>query len=170
MNTLSHLTFSLSWETTGHFPNGADLDIAAFMLSPDKKIPDAQHFVFYNNLYSPAKALFLEEDDRTGQRGETMTIDLSRLTENIEEIILVAGVFNGKEKGISFGKMRNAVATLKDTQSGVEICRYILNTAFPNAITMEFGRLFYRLNRWRFESLGVGYEDGFNRFLDKFVD
>lgn len=170
MILLSQLTYSLTWETTGNFPNGIDLDIAAFMLSPVKKIPEAQYFVFYNNRFSPSKSVFLEEDDRTGQRGETMSIDLSRVEEGIEEIILVAGVFKGKEKSIPFGHLRNAVAILKDANTGVEICRYILNTAFPNSSSMEFGRLYYRLNRWKFESLGVGYEDGFNRFLDKFAD
>lgn len=166
---MTRLTFSLSWETTKESPHGLDLDIAAFMLSAEKRIPEARNFVFYNNISCPDKAIFLAEDDRTGQIGETMNIDLTRIPSHIEEIILVAGVFEGKQKSITFGDTRNAVAILTEDDTRTEICRYILNTAFPNAVTMEFGRLFYRFNRWRFEALGIGYADGFSRFVDKFV-
>ena len=169
MLTLGNLSFSISWETTIQFPHGLDLDLGAFMLAGDKKIPDAGRFVFYNNRYATEKALFLEEDDRTGQMGETISLDLNRVKPDVEEIILVISVFNGKEKGITFGDTRNAVAILRNIDTNTEICRYVVNTACPNSVGMEFGRLFYRFNRWRFESLGVGYEDGFPYFLDKFA-
>lgn len=167
--SLTHLTFSLSWQVSPPNLQGIDMDIAAFLLAEDKKIIDERGLVFYHNPQSPDAAVQLSFDDRIGKEGEIMHLDLTKIDPKIEEIILVASIYEGKEKGISFGKASRATLMLSDDDSTTLLKQSFLHTEFMNETAIEFGRLFFRFGRWRFEGLGIGYVGGLERFVDKYV-
>lgn len=167
--SLSQLSLSLSWQAVGSLQYGIDLDIAAFMLAEDKKIPDERFLVYYHNPQSADGAIQLSFDDRQGGEGEMMEIDLTKVDKKIEEIILIASVYEGSQNKLTFGKSVNAHLCLKDKENGNVIKETNLSLAFSGESSIEFGRLFYRFNRWRFESLGIGYSADFDRFVDKYV-
>lgn len=145
------------------------MDICAFMLAADKYIPDEHAMVYYNNPQSLDGGLRLQADDRQGVAGELLVMDLSKVAPQIEEIILVASIHEAKEKGLYFGKSQQASLSLADTSAHTILKSFELHTGAAPYRSIEFGRLFYRYEKWRFEFLGVGYYEGLERFVEKYV-
>lgn len=166
--SLTKLKFIVDWEP--HATQRADLDAVVFMLAADKWIPTESHIVYHGNAASTDGAVIHQGDDRNGLKGEIIEIDLSKVGKEIEEIILAVCVFGAEPQTIkTFGETPHAIAALYDAESNTEIKRIDLKEGYVNDNSMEFGRLFFRFNKWRFESLEVGYLGGLEKFVNKYV-
>ena len=100
-----------------------DLDAIAFLLGKDGKVQDLgrdragnvtltnSDVIFFNNLRHPSGAIWLTGDNRTGDGDgddEQIIVRLNDLHARYESIIFVVSIYQGKEKGQSFGKVSNA--------------------------------------------------------------
>lgn len=89
---LSKVGVGLGWDPNESTGYDFDLDASAFMLGCNKKLPQDEFFVFYNNQVSPDKAVESSGDDLTGGNSdggddETLTVDLAKVDSRIQEII-----------------------------------------------------------------------------------
>lgn len=100
---LSKVSVGLGWDPNEGTGFDFDLDASAFMLGSNKKIPNDNYFIFYNNPKSPDGAVESTGDDTTGGNSdggddETLNVDLQKVDPSIQEILFVATII-GQTKG-----------------------------------------------------------------------
>ncbi len=170
---LSKISVGLGWnpnEGTGH---NFDLDASAFMIDANRIIPADEYFVFYGNTDSPDGALHHTGDDPTGGNSadgddETIEVDLSKINDDIQEILFVVTIHDATARKQNFGQVRNSYIRILDDSSNQEIAKYELGEDFSIETGVEFGRLYKRDNNWKFEASGIGYKEDLAFFLSKY--
>ncbi len=148
---------------------GADLDVSVFILGENKRLLSDKHFVYYNNLECPNKAVIHAGGDLTGGGedgdNEEVNIDLTKIDAKASELCIVASVY---DEGVNFGQVRNAYIRIVDNGSGNELMKFELDEDFSIETAVEFGRIYKRNNEWKFEAVGVGNKSGLQGFVDKY--
>lgn len=170
---LAKISVGLGWHPNMGTGADFDLDASAFMLNANKKIPSAGFFIFYNNLDSPDGALHHTGDDPTGGNSEegddeVIEVDLDNVSHNIAEILFVVSIHEYEQRRQSFGQVRNAYIRIVDNLSGNEIAKYELDEDFSIESAVEFGRLYRRDDKWKFEASGIGYKQDLAFFVNKY--
>jgi len=163
----------LGWvpnEGTGH---DFDLDASAFMIDGNRSIPAEEYFVFYGNIDSPDGALHHTGDDPTGGNSadgddETIEVDLSKVNPTITEILFVVTIHDAIIRKQNFGQVRDSYIRIVDDSNGQEVAKYELGEDFSIETAVEFGRLYKRDGKWKFEASGIGYKEDLSFFLAKY--
>jgi tellurium resistance protein TerD len=170
---LSKISVGLGWnpnEGTGH---DFDLDASAFMIDNNRVIPAEEYFVFYGNTDSPDTALRHTGDDPTGGNSadgddETIQVDLSKVNPTISEILFVVTIHDAVARKQNYGQVRNSYIRIVDDANNSEIAKYELGEDFSVETGVEFGRLYKKDNKWKFEASGIGYKEDLSFFLSKY--
>jgi tellurium resistance protein TerD len=170
---LSKLSVGLGWnpnEGTGH---DFDLDASAFMINSSRQIPKEDYFVFYGNTDSPDGALHHTGDDPTGGNSEdgddeTIQVDLNKVDSTIQEILFVVTIHEATARKQNFGQVRASYIRIVDDSNGSEVAKYELDEDFSIETGVEFGRLYRKDNKWKFEASGIGYKEDLSFFLSKY--
>ena len=169
---LSKVGVGLGWDPNEGTGFDFDLDASAFMLGENKKLPKDEFFVFYNNPISPDGAVESSGDDLTGGNSdgddETLTVDLSKVDQKIQEIIFTVTIHDFEARKQNFGQVRNSFIRIYNVQTNEEIAKYELDEDFSVETAVEFGRLYKRNGEWKFEAVGVGYKGGLDFFVKKY--
>ena len=170
---LSKMTIGLGWdpnEGTGH---DFDLDASAFMIDGNRLIPAENFFVFYGNTDSPDGALHHTGDDPTGGNSadgddESIEVDLTKVDARINEILFVVTIHEASARKQNYGQVRNSYIRIVDDSNRQEVAKYELGEDFSIETAVEFGRLYKRDNKWKFEASGIGYKEDLAFFLSKY--
>lgn len=171
---LKNVGIGLGWDPNrGNGPD-FDLDASAFMLGENKKLPEDEFFVFYNNTVSPDGAVQSSGDDMTGGSSdggddETLSVELDKVDPRITEIIFTATIHEAETRRQNFGQVHNSYIRIYNVDTGEEIAKYDLDEDFSIETAVEFGRLYKRNGAWRFEALGNGFKGGLQYLVDKYV-
>lgn len=170
---LSKVSVGLGWDPNEGTGYDFDLDASAFMLGSNKKIPNDNYFVFYNNPKSPDGAVESTGDDMTGGNSdggddETLNVDLKKVDPSIQEILFVATIYKADERRQNFGQVRNSYIRIYDSVTNEEIARYDLDEDFSIETALEFGRLYRRGGEWKFEAMGIGSKGGLQALVNKY--
>ncbi len=170
---LVKLSVGLGWNPNEGTGYDFDLDASAFMLNENRIIPSENFFVFYGNTDSPDAALHHTGDDPTGGNSaegddETIQVDLSKIDTSINEILFVVTIHEAKQRKQNYGQVRNSYIRLVDDNNGEEIAKYELGEDFSIETAVEFGRLYRRDNKWKFEASGIGYNEDLAFFVSKY--
>lgn len=171
---LSKVGVGLGWDPNESTGFDFDLDASAFMLGGNKKLPQDEYFVFYNNQKSPDGAVESSGDDLTGGNSdggddETLTVDLTKVDSRIEEIIFTVTIHDAIARKQNFGQVHNSYIRIYNAATNEEIARYDLDEDFSIETAVEFGRLYKRGSEWKFEAIGIGYKGGLQYFVDKYA-
>ncbi|MBL0721407.1 MAG: TerD family protein [Sulfurovum sp.] len=172
--SLNNVGIGLGWDTN-ESDTGADFDLDAslFMINKNSKIPNEKFFVFYNNLSSPNGGVVHNGDNRTGEGDgddESLSINLSLIESEIEELVFVVTIDEAEQRGQNFGQVSNAFIRIYDIENNQEIAKYDLEEDFSTEIAIEFGRLYKKSGSWRFKAVGTGFNSGLQGFVDKFFE
>jgi tellurium resistance protein TerD len=170
---LTKMSVGLGW--TPHEGTGFDfdLDASAFMVDQGRLIPEEQFFVFYGNTDSPEGGLHHTGDDPTGGNSaggddETIMVDLSKVDGRIQEILFVVTIHEAIARKQNYGQVRDSYIRIVDDSTGLEIAKYELGEDFSIETAVEFGRLYKRDGKWKFEASGIGYKEDLAFFLAKY--
>lgn len=170
---LSLIGVGLGWDPNEGTGYDFDLDASAFMLGSDGKIPTDKYFVFYNNPKSPDGAVESTGDDLTGGNSdggddETLNVDLTKVSANIQEIVFTATIYHAEERRQNFGQVRNSYIRIYDAKTDTEIAKYDLHEDFFIETAVEFGRLYRHNGMWKFEAIGNGSRGGLQALVNKY--
>ena len=170
---LSKVSVGLGWDPNEGTGFDFDLDASAFMLGSNKKIPNDNYFMFYNNPKSPDGAVESTGDDTTGGNSdggddETLNVDLQKVDSSIQEILFVATIYKADERKQNFGQVRNSYIRIYNSITNEEIARYDLDEDFSIETAVEFGRLYRRGEEWKFEAMGIGNKGGLQALVNKY--
>lgn len=170
---LQKVGVGLGWDPNEASGQDYDLDASAFLLGSSGKLPSEQHFVFYGNKLSPDGAVEGADDDTTGGSSdgddETITIDLSRVSQEVQEIVFTVSIYEYDVRRQNFGQVRNSFIRIYDSLSNDEIAKYELDEDFSTESAIEFGRLYRREGAWKFEAIGKGYQGGLQTLVNKYT-
>ncbi len=167
---LQKLSVALGWrmnQTTQSY----EIDASVFMLGADGKIPDEKYCVFYNNVRSLDESLHHLGNHKTGQGEgdrETINVDLNKISPAIGEIIFVVTIHEAQAKNQNFSQINNAFIRIYNSENGSELAFYNLKENFSQETAVEFGRLYKKDAKWRFQAVGQGYNAGLQSFVDKY--
>lgn len=153
---LSLVGVGLGWDPNDGSGYDFDLDASAFMLGENGQIPQQEFFVFYGNQKSPDGSVESTGDDLTGGSSdggddETLNVDLSKVSSNIQEIIFTATIYKAEERRQNFGQVRNSYIRIYDAKTNTEIAKYDLDEDFSIETAVEFGRLYRHNGGWKFD-------------------
>jgi len=170
---LTNISVGLGWNPNEGTGAAFDLDASAFMIDAGRTIPAEGYFVFYGNTDSPDGALHHTGDDPTGGNSdggddETITVDITKVDPSIQEILFVVTIHEAATRRQNFGQVRDSYIRLVDNGTGSEIAKYELGEDFSIETGVEFGRLYRREGKWRFEASGIGYKEDLAYFLAKY--
>ncbi|RMZ59065.1 TerD family protein [Chryseobacterium nematophagum] len=162
-------TVGLGWDTNSTSTGTAfDLDASLFLLADNKKLISDNHFIFYNNLESPDKAVIHSGDNLTGDGDgddEQIKIDLTKIDAGVKEIIVVVTIHEAEARKQNFGQVRNSFIRIFNTDTNEELLKYELDEDFSIETAVEFGRIYNRNGEWKFEAVGSGQREGLEKFV-----
>ena len=170
---LTKMSVGLGWKPNEGTGAAFDLDASAFMIDSNRLIPDETYFVFYGNTDSPDKALHHTGDDPTGGNSaegddETIQVDLSKVNGTVQEILFVVTIHEAIERKQNYGQVRDSYIRIIDDSTSQEIAKYELGEDFSIETAIEFGRLYKKDGKWKFEASGIGYKEALSFFLSKY--
>ena len=114
-----------------------------------------------------------DEDGTTSEDGddETMDIDLSKVRDDIQEIIITVSIHKYAERKQNFGQVERAYVRLyrpgQEDSQGEFI--YDLTEDFSTCASVEFCRLYRRNGEWKIQATGVGHKGGLEELVAKFM-
>ncbi|MDC8106757.1 TerD family protein [Chryseobacterium sp. PTM-20240506] len=162
-------TVGLGWDINNTSTGGSfDLDASLFLLGENKKLVSDNHFIFYNNLESPDKAVIHTGDNLTGDGDgddEQIKIDLTKIDSAVKEITVVVTIHEAEARKQNFGQVRNSFIRIFNTDTNEEILKYELDEDFSIETAVEFGRIYNRNGEWKFEAVGSGQREGLEKFV-----
>ena len=183
----TNITVGLGWEPNEGTGGTFDLDVSAIMIDEKRKMPNKDHFIFYNNYCGNGHnkdnpcvncgtgkfgVIHTGDDpDGTSSDGdddESIIIDLTKINQSIQEILFVVTIDGASDKKQNFGQVRDSYIRLIDNGTGKEVMKYELGEDFSIETGIEFGRLYKRNNEWKFEASGIGYKEDLAFFLSKY--
>lgn len=170
---LQNISVGLGWNPNEGTGAAFDLDASAFMIDSARLIPTEGYFIFYNNTDSPDTALHHSGDDPTGGNSaggddETISVDLSKVDASIQEILFVVTIHDAADRHQNFGQVRDSYIRVVDSSTNQEIAKYELGEDFSVETAIEFGRLYRRDGKWKFEASGIGYKEDLAYFVSKY--
>lgn len=149
-----------------------DVDVEAFMLRDDEKVPDDSWIVFYGQLKSPDGAVIHHGDSSGGGNFgpdcEQIDVNLNSLSHDIVKIAFVVTINEAKLHGYNFSGMRNAYVRFMDAKTGNEILRYQLTDYYREVVSMVVGELYFRNGEWRFNPVGMGTGDDLEGLCNRY--
>ena len=166
---LSLVGVELGWNPNEGTGFDFDLDASAFMLGENGQIPQQEFFVFYGNQKAPDSSVESTGDDLIGGEGETLNVDLAKVSSQIKEIIFTATIYKAEERRQNFGQVRNSYIRIYDAKTNTEIARYDLDEDFSVETAVEFGRLYRHNGEWKFEAIGNGNKGGLQALVNKYA-
>lgn len=165
-------TIGLGWDANSSSTGTSfDLDASVFILGENKKILSDEHFVFYNNTKSPGGAVEHTGDNLTGAGDgddEQIKVDLSKIEPNVAEICIVVTIHDAENSRQNFGQVRNSFVRVFDATTNEVLLKYELEEDFSIETAVEFGRIYKRDGKWKFEAVGVGMKGGLQDYLNKY--
>ncbi|TDO23905.1 TerD family protein [Pedobacter duraquae] len=165
-------TIGLGWDTNSSSTGTAfDLDASVFMLNDQKKLIADENFVFYNNLISPDGAVEHTGDNLTGDGDgddEQIKVDLTKADSRVQEICVVVTIHEADIRRQNFGQVRNSFVRIFDAVTNEVLLKYELEEDFSIETAVEFGRIYKREGKWKFEAVGVGMKGGLQDYLNKY--
>ncbi|WP_029283880.1 TerD family protein [Pedobacter sp. R20-19] len=165
-------TIGLGWDTNNSSTGSAfDLDASIFILSDQKKLISDENFVFYNNLVSPDGAVEHTGDNLTGDGDgddEQIKVDLTKIDPRVSEVCVVVTIHDAENRRQNFGQVRNSFVRIFDAVTNEVILKYELEEDFSIETAVEFGRIYKREGKWKFEAVGMGMKGGLQDYLNKY--
>ena len=167
-----------------------DLDVSAFLLNSEGKIPADEYLVFFNSElkidspegirpYSGDGSVLgavdsIDGTESDGDDDEDMRIYFEKVWEGIQQIVITVTITkypNDKKKDRrtllqNFGMVDDCYIRVWDDETGSEILRFNLTEKFGNEDAVEFGRFLRVNNSWEFIATGEKYTGGLMKFIE----
>jgi tellurium resistance protein TerD len=169
---LTNISVGLGWQPNEGTGYDFDLDASAFMVNANNKIPAPNFVVCYGNLDSPDGALHHTGDDPTGGNSEegddeTIQVNLEKVDPRVHEILFVVTIHEYEQRKQNFGQVRNSYVRIVNNSNNEEIARYELGEDFSIETAIEFGKIYKKDNKWKFQASGIGYKESLDYFTIK---
>ncbi len=161
---LSRLSSTLFGEAGGILSEqNIDCDSSVFLLK-NGRLQSEEDMIWYRHLEHPTRAVIHRGDNLVGSSGknddEQIVVDLSKLPQAYDRLVIVVNIYRAREKGQHFGKVQDAYVRLVNNKNGQELYRYNLTENYDGYTAMIFSELYQHNGEWKFSAIGQGTNDG----------
>ena len=166
---LTALKVGLGWDSRVTDGQDFDADASVLMIGADGKCIGSQGFVFYGALTSGCGSIVHEGDNLTGEGDgddEVVNIDLSKIPENVERLIVAVTIHDAENRKQNFGQIENAFVRLVNASDLTEVARYDLSEDYSVETCVTFAEIYRKDNAWRVLAKGDGFSGGLAKLLD----
>lgn len=147
---LSKACACLGWNTIN--PD-CDVDVSAFLLASNGKVPGDAWFVFYGQDKSPDNSTIFSMSD--GPDREIVSVDFNRLDPRVAKIVFVLTIHEAFEKHLNFSMLKDAYIRILDG-GGRELASFIMDEYYTNVTSMMIGEIYQYNGTWKFNAIGNG--------------
>jgi tellurium resistance protein TerD len=145
-----------------------NLVVATLLCDASSRVLSDEHFVFFNQLSTPD--LSVEQLRRAvGDDTEQVEVDLPKVPEEVQRIVVVAYVNEGTPQRRQLGQLREAMVRVLDLRADAELVR---SENLAPLLTTETGLVLAELYRhggdWKFKVIGQGYADGIRAIAEHY--
>lgn len=165
---LAKVVVGLGWDEVqrkgGFFsakPKPIDCDASAIMLQNGKFVAK-EDLVYFANLHHQSGTVNHMGDNLTGAGegdDEQIIIDLSRVPQEYDRIVIVVNIYQAVERRQHFGLIQNAFIRLVDDRNNTEMLKYNLTDDYSGMTAMIFGEVYRHNGEWKFNAVGQGTND-----------
>lgn len=156
----------------GGSQKAVDCDASAIMLKNGRFV-DNEDLVYFGNLKHKSGTVNHQGDNLTGAGAgddEQIIIDLSRVPEAYDKIVIVVNIYQAVQRRQHFGMIQNAFIRLVDARNNNEICKYNLTENYSGMTAMIFGEVYRHNGEWKFNAIGNGTTDpGLSELCRRYV-
>ena len=157
---LTKLTIGLGWDVSKFGGSNFDLDASAAVVGENGKLLSDNDFVFFNNLTNPTGSVASGGDNLTGAGAgddETITVDLSKLPAEAQEVHFAVTIFDASKRGQNFGMVANSYVRVLNADDNSELIKYDLGEDYSTETTVITGKLYRHNGEWKFNAIGEGF-------------
>lgn len=178
---LKTLVVGLGWDEApkkfslfGKHQEDIDCDASAILISGNTgKLVGPVDVVYYGQLAHRSGAVRHCGDNLTGAGDgddEQIIVELTKVPQDYSKIVFVVTIYQARERGQSFGLIKNAFIRIVDADTGAELCKYNLSENYDGKTAMIFGEVYRYNGEWKFGAIGEptndnGIQDIASRFM-----
>lgn len=167
--TLTKLHVGMGWDTNEE-ENGEsfDLDVTAVLLNTSGK---SEAVVYYGNLdykVEGANVVHHTGDNLTGAGegdDEVIEVELEKVPSTIEKIVFLVNIYEAKDKGQDFSKVKSSFVRLVDKTTGAEFARHDLANEFAGKTGVVAGELHREGGEWKFKAVAEGVDGSIDQIM-----
>ncbi|MDI0273494.1 MULTISPECIES: TerD family protein [Bacillus] len=153
---IDQIHIGLGWDLAGQ---PIDLDTQAFLLNEEDKLLSPKHLIYYHQQQSLDGAVRHLGDHQFGggyRDNEMIIMQLSRVSPDIQKIVVTATIHDAHERQHHFGQVTNAYVRLTDQISQQEICTFQLTEDYSYCTSIICAELTRDQEEWKITATGQG--------------
>lgn len=131
-----------------------DVDVSAFLLGSNQKVPGDDWFVFCGQTESPDGNVTFSAEEPVDR--ESISINLFRLDPSITKIVFVLTINDALAKHLHFGMLKDAYIRIIETGSYRELVSFPMLEYYNNVVSMMIGEIYLYNGKWKFHAIGDG--------------
>lgn len=158
------LKIGIGWDCTN---SSCELDVSAFMLTQNGKVPDESWFVFYGQDKSPDKSVTYKSnaDNSYSPDDAEMTVLLNEVANNINKITICVTIYEALQRRLDFSAVSNIYLRIMD-MNGIELAKYQAEKLPSDVMSLVVGELYRYNNTWKFCAIGKGFRKDLAAFCN----
>jgi tellurium resistance protein TerD len=168
---LNNVLIGLGWDARSTDGSAFDLDASAVLVGANGKVRTDKDLIFYGNKSEENGSVIYNGDNLTGEGDgddETISVVLDKVAADVERIIVTATIYEGTERGQSFGQVRNAYVRIVNADNNEEVARYDLSEEAGAETGLLFAEVYRNNGEWKFKAVGQGYATGLAGIVNDF--
>jgi tellurium resistance protein TerD len=111
----------------------------------------------------------MDGSSSSGGDDETMDINLSKVRDEVVEIIVVVSIYKHDTRRQNFGQVNNSyVRIYKPSTPSLDEYRFDLTEDYSDCASVEFCRIYRHNGEWKLHAMGDGYKGGLEELVKKY--
>lgn len=158
--SLTSVVLGVSFDVGGETVLAENLVVATILCNTQSKAISDEHFVFFNQLTSPALSV-TQLETALGPDSEQIEVDLKSVPAEVSRIAVVAYLNEGTAIKRTLGRLRGCVIRVLNLDDNAQLVRSEnLAPALDAETALVLGELYRHGVHWKFKVIGYGYADG----------
>ncbi|MBX4188380.1 MAG: TerD family protein, partial [Candidatus Doudnabacteria bacterium] len=148
-----------------------DLDATAVLLNASGKVVDSNGVVYYGNLdykSNGQNVVHHTGDNLTGEgEGDDEVIEmlLDQVPSEIERIAVIVNIYEARQRGQDFSKVKSSFVRLVDTDGNKEFARHDLQNEYAGKSGILVGEFYREGGEWKFKATAEGVDGSIDQIL-----
>ena len=151
MQPLKSITAYLDWNVKD---GRCDIDVSAFLLGENGKVPGDDWFVFYGQPDSPDAVVSFNDRARIGR--QSVHIDFSKVSTKVKKVTFVLTINEAAEQNLNFSMVKDACIKIVEDATDNELASFRMDEYYDNVISMMIGEVYAYKDNWKFNAIGNG--------------
>ena len=149
----SEVLVELGWNIKAGVDEKLDVDFQAFMLNSQNKVRSSNDLIFYGKLTSDCRSVIHMGKNKLGKgndRKEQIKVELQKVPEDIQKIVLIATIYGLKNEEKYFGQVSNAYINLYENDGTDKIAEFAITENCSTAVSIIIGEISRDTEKWNF--------------------